>query len=196
MNVMVWSTFFPIRSFDPRAAAWDMMSGSMILRYDSEYVVKGVNERRKNWERMGLESRPNADLWVLLFREVDAHPGMRLEWVRGHARDRLNNEVDNLARTTAERIRDGKPVANQPHPFITATVGKLESYIAKFQPLAEVDAEVEIESAFKLMGAKADRWFPAPHPRLGEPPIDLLLRGESHGRVCHKHSGEDEPHGE
>jgi hypothetical protein len=117
-------------------------------------------------------------LWVLLFREVDTHPGMKLEWVRGHATDRYNNEVDIPARTTAERIRDGKPVANQPHLFITQTVTKLEGYIAKFQALAEVGVEEEIESAFKLMGAKTDRWFLAPHPRLGEPPIDLVLRGE------------------
>jgi ribonuclease HI len=81
-----------------------------VLFLDSQYVIKGVNEWRTQWEARGWrnsQGKPvaNADLWPILFAEVDARPNVTLRWVRGHAGDRLNGAVDRLARGEAERAR-------------------------------------------------------------------------------------------
>ena len=53
----------------------------VILRSDSQYLVKTMNE---GWRRT-----KNLDLWEQLDREVARHD-VRFEWVRGHAGDARN----------------------------------------------------------------------------------------------------------
>lgn len=84
------------------------------LLSDSEYVVKGVTSWRKGWEAKGwrnAKGQPvaNADLWRTLFLLSDQHPGIRFEWVRGHAGEEGNTFVDTLARAEAEKVRAGMP---------------------------------------------------------------------------------------
>jgi ribonuclease HI len=64
----------------------------VILRSDSQYLVKTMNE---GWRRT-----KNQDLWKQLDAEVARH-NVRFEWVRGHAGDALNEEADELAREAA-----------------------------------------------------------------------------------------------
>ena len=66
----------------------------VILRSDSQYLVKTMNE---GWRRT-----KNLDLWEQLDREADRHD-VRFEWVRGHAGDARNEEADRLAREAARR---------------------------------------------------------------------------------------------
>lgn len=84
------------------------------LLSDSEYVVKGVTSWRKGWEAKGwrnAKGQPvaNAGLWRSLFQLSDQHPGIRFEWVRGHAGEEGNTLVDTLARAEAEKVRAGMP---------------------------------------------------------------------------------------
>jgi len=72
--------------------------GSVVLRSDSEYVVKGINENRKR--------KVNLELWSRLDAEIAARR-VSFEWVRGHAADPLNARADELARSEAERIASG-----------------------------------------------------------------------------------------
>ncbi len=71
---------------------------SVVLRSDSEYVVKGINEKRKR--------KANVDLWNQLDTEIAARQ-VTFEWVRGHADDPLNARADELAHSQAERIARG-----------------------------------------------------------------------------------------
>jgi ribonuclease HI len=72
---------------------------SVILRSDSQYVVKTMND---GWKR-----KANLDLWELLDAETAARR-VRFEWVRGHDVDATNNRADELALSGA----NGKLVAN------------------------------------------------------------------------------------
>ncbi len=66
---------------------------SVVLRSDSQYVVKGINENRKR--------KANGDLWDQLDAEI-AERRVTFEWVRGHADDPLNRRADE-ARACAGR---------------------------------------------------------------------------------------------
>jgi ribonuclease HI len=72
---------------------------SVILRSDSQYVVKTMME---GWKR-----KANLDLWELLDAERAAR-SVRFEWVRGHDTDATNNRADELALSGA----NGQLVAN------------------------------------------------------------------------------------
>ena len=76
-----------------------------MLRSDSQYVVKGINENRKR--------KANIDLWSQLDAEI-AERRVTLEWVRGHADDPLNARADELARSEAEQIARGADPARRP----------------------------------------------------------------------------------
>ncbi|HTW88951.1 MAG TPA: ribonuclease H [Candidatus Binataceae bacterium] len=62
---------------------------NVILRTDSQYVVKTMND---GWRR-----RENRDLWEALDAAVARHAQVAFEWVRGHAGDPLNERADRLA---------------------------------------------------------------------------------------------------
>jgi ribonuclease HI len=64
----------------------------IVLRSDSQYVVKTMNLK---WKR-----RQNTDLWDKLDAEVAVRP-VKFEWVEGHAGDPLNEEADRHARAAA-----------------------------------------------------------------------------------------------
>jgi ribonuclease HI len=81
----------------------------VILRSDSQYLVKTMNE---GWRRT-----KNVDLWKQLDAEVARHD-VRFEWVRGHAGDERNEEADELAREAARTAAGGNaafgPAARRP----------------------------------------------------------------------------------
>jgi ribonuclease HI len=69
----------------------------VLLRSDSQYVVNTINSR---WKR-----NANTDLWIELDDEI-ARRRVRLEWVRGHAGDALNDRADRLALQEAKTAAD------------------------------------------------------------------------------------------
>nr|WP_206524727.1 ribonuclease HI [Devosia sp. 1566] len=77
------------------------------LRSDSNLLIKGMTEWLPGWKRRGwrkADGKPveNAELWQQLAQECC---GLEVtwEWVRGHAKDPINNRADALARQAAER---------------------------------------------------------------------------------------------
>jgi ribonuclease HI len=64
----------------------------VVLRSDSQYVVKTMNLK---WKR-----KQNLDLWEKLDAEIALRP-VKFEWVEGHAGDPLNEEADRHARAAA-----------------------------------------------------------------------------------------------
>ena len=92
----------------PLRALWAIQEvgfeASVVIRTDSQYVVKGVHEWRAGWEKRGFKGSnnapvKNAEIWRALFKVVDAFQGrVRFEWVRGHNGDPGNERADELAR--------------------------------------------------------------------------------------------------
>ena len=72
---------------------------------DSKYVKSGITEWIHNWKKNGWKTTnkqkvKNKDLWVeldLLSSQFD----IKWSWVKAHSIDKLNNEVDLIAREAA-----------------------------------------------------------------------------------------------
>jgi ribonuclease HI len=68
---------------------------------DSEYLRRGITEWLPDWRRRGWKRKSgklaNIDLWQVLETAIGEHD-ISWHWVRGHAGDRNNQHVDNLAR--------------------------------------------------------------------------------------------------
>lgn len=78
----------------------------VIIRTDSEYVVKGMNEWHLNWINNGWRNSSkkavlNRDLWEHLIA-LSAKRDITWQWVRGHSGEPYNEEVDTLAHNQAE----------------------------------------------------------------------------------------------
>lgn len=82
---------------------------------DSQYVLKGLSEWRKGWERKGFRNAKgdpvaNQHLWQKLFALADLRK-VTVRWVRGHAGDLHNERVDGLAnRALREAKEAGSPM--------------------------------------------------------------------------------------
>ena len=68
---------------------------------DSEYLKKGITEwmpnwRARNWRRKGGKLA-NVDLWQALDQALSVHE-VSWQWVKAHASNQYNNQVDRLAR--------------------------------------------------------------------------------------------------
>ena len=72
---------------------------------DSKYVKSGITEWIHNWKKNGWktankQSVKNKELWTeldLLTKKFE----IKWSWVKGHSTDKLNNEVDLLAKEAA-----------------------------------------------------------------------------------------------
>jgi ribonuclease HI len=67
---------------------------------DSEYLKRGITEWLPNWRRRGWKRKggalANVDLWQALEAALSQHT-VTWHWVRGHAGDPHNEQVDRLA---------------------------------------------------------------------------------------------------
>lgn len=68
---------------------------------DSQYMLKGLKEWRRGWERNGFQNsagKPvaNQDYWKRLYALADARE-VTVRWVRGHNGDPFNERCDLLA---------------------------------------------------------------------------------------------------
>ena len=72
---------------------------------DSQYVKLGITEWintwvKNNWQTSKKENVKNKDLWVELYN-LNKSLNVRWNWVKAHAGDPLNEEVDLLAKKAA-----------------------------------------------------------------------------------------------
>ena len=75
------------------------------LTTDSKYVMQGItqwidNWKRNNWKTANKKDVKNKDLWIELDSFVVKH-NVKWNWVKAHAGDPLNEEVDMLAKEAA-----------------------------------------------------------------------------------------------
>jgi ribonuclease HI len=67
---------------------------------DSEYLKRGITEWLPNWRRRGWKRKSGALANIDLWRELDAALSSHTitwHWVRGHAGEKENERVDQLA---------------------------------------------------------------------------------------------------
>jgi ribonuclease HI len=75
---------------------------------DSQYLKNGITEWLKNWVKNGWRTsnkKPviNQDLWERLYEDTQRHD-IQWKWMRGHAGNKFNEQVDQLATEAREKI--------------------------------------------------------------------------------------------
>lgn len=69
---------------------------------DSEYVVNSIEKGWVfGWEKKGFAGKKNADLWSRFLALYRRHH-IKMNWVKGHANNALNNRCDILATRAAD----------------------------------------------------------------------------------------------
>lgn len=75
--------------------------GVVKILSDSQYCIRSTNEWIHNWEKNGFKNVQNVDLWnkFVSLRDEVKSIGIELifEWVKGHASNKFNVQVDQLA---------------------------------------------------------------------------------------------------
>ena len=79
---------------------------NVILTTDSKYVMDGItswidNWKKNNWQTSKKEPVKNKDLWIQLYDLTSSYK-INWIWVKAHAGNTLNEEVDLLAKKAAE----------------------------------------------------------------------------------------------
>ncbi len=80
----------------------------VLLRTDSRHLADAIEKgwaerwRAHGWKRNRRERAENSDLWEQLLSELERRI-VRIEWVRSHNGDPLNERCDAIARQEAER---------------------------------------------------------------------------------------------
>ena len=90
----------------PIKALKKIAKGSKVQIFtDSKYVKSGITEWIHNWKKNGWKTAnkkevKNKELWTELDSLSNSFE-IKWSWVKAHSSDKLNNEVDLLARTSA-----------------------------------------------------------------------------------------------
>jgi len=71
---------------------------------DSTYVVKGINEWLKNWQKKNFVKVKNPDMWKEYVKVAKKHK-IKATWVKGHNGHKENEICDTLAREEAENLK-------------------------------------------------------------------------------------------
>ena len=76
------------------------------LTTDSKYVMDGItswidNWKKNNWKSSSKKDVKNKDLWIELYK-LNQSLNIKWNWVKAHAGDPLNEEVDMLAKKAAD----------------------------------------------------------------------------------------------
>ena len=79
------------------------------IHTDSQYVKNGMQTWMKNWKKNNwrtADKKPvkNQDLWQKL-DELTQNIKIHWVWVKGHAGEEFNERCDELARTSAEKLK-------------------------------------------------------------------------------------------
>jgi ribonuclease HI len=98
---------------------------------DSQYVLKGVSEWRRGWERrnwVNAKGEPVANQvqWKKLFALADER-SVRVRWVRGHNGDQFNERCDQLANEAIALARKSENQAPARAPVFATRSGQMVS---------------------------------------------------------------------
>lgn len=79
---------------------------TVVIRSDSEYVVAGINERVRAWQKHKWRGcNANIDLWKTILGYMDYHNAVVAMWVKSHNDDPKNERCDKLAKSEARQIK-------------------------------------------------------------------------------------------
>jgi ribonuclease HI len=98
----------------------------VLLRTDSQYVVKGIMEgwakkwRKNGWMRTKNEPAENYDLWEKILELTEKHDVI-FEWIKGHSGHDENERCDEMAREVSSR-KDLPPDINYEEKRTTVLV--------------------------------------------------------------------------
>ncbi len=75
---------------------------------DSNYLKNGINTwiinwKENNWQTSSKSPVKNKDLWLTLDK-LTVSRKIKWDWVKAHSTNKLNNNVDELARKAAEKL--------------------------------------------------------------------------------------------
>ncbi len=75
---------------------------------DSKYLIDGINNwiikwKKNNWMTSNKKPVKNKDLWITLDNLL-TNFSVEWEWVKGHSGDKINEEVDLMARNEAMKL--------------------------------------------------------------------------------------------
>lgn len=73
---------------------------------DSSYVVKGINEWLEGWIKRDFKKVKNPDLWAEYLSVSKGH-NVSATWVQGHNGHEENERCDILAKTEAQKMKEG-----------------------------------------------------------------------------------------
>lgn len=99
---------FTISNFQPARLGHSGGFSKIQINTDSEYVMKGITEWVKNWQKKGWKTankKPvlNQDLWQKLL-ELTGDKKIEWKYVAGHAGVRLNERADEIATDFADDL--------------------------------------------------------------------------------------------
>ena len=82
----------------------------MSIYTDSNYLKNGItlwvtNWKKNNWKTASKNPVKNKELWERL-DQLNCLKKIKWKWVKAHDTDKLNNEVDLLARQSAETLTE------------------------------------------------------------------------------------------
>lgn len=85
----------------------------VVLYTDSEYVQRGIREwlpawKARGWRTANRKAVKNQDLWQRLDAAVGSHQ-IDWQWVRGHAGNAGNEQVDQLANAAIDEMLASDP---------------------------------------------------------------------------------------
>jgi ribonuclease HI len=80
----------------------------IVVYTDSKYVQQGISEwlpawRARGWKTAGKKPVKNQDLWQALEQAANGH-AIEWRWVRGHAGNPRNEQVDRLANEAIDKM--------------------------------------------------------------------------------------------
>lgn len=87
---------------------------SLVIRTDSQYVIKGSTQWRHAWKKKGWrgsDAKPvkNLEIWQVLDALLEELPhAWDMEWVKGHSGDVYNEHADTLAQEGVSLARRSK----------------------------------------------------------------------------------------
>lgn len=86
------------------------------LYSDSRLIVQTLN--------LGWKRKANLDLWQMLDKELQSVKDIKFNWVKGHADNKYNNKVDEIAQTEARKVKPTKKKSEKKLQFTCSKCGK------------------------------------------------------------------------
>ena len=72
---------------------------------DSNYVVSGLNSWWDGWVKKGFKGVKNLELWQELRGLFDSFPHISINWVKGHAGNSGNEDVDAYCNKLMDEVK-------------------------------------------------------------------------------------------